>query len=45
LTLQHTNYSYGYGFIEYTNASDAEEAINQLRGFFIICFLYFAFSF
>ena len=29
---QHTNYSYGYGFVEYTSPDDAASAIDQLKG-------------
>jgi RNA recognition motif-containing protein len=27
-----TNYSYGYGFVEYTCPEDAAEAIDRLKG-------------
>ena len=27
-----TNYSYGYGFVEYENPDDADRAIEQLNG-------------
>ena len=27
-----TNYSYGYGFVEYINPDDADRAIEQLNG-------------